>query len=252
MSETAKHVRKNRRFWDQESNEYQRVHGPQLNRWDRPAWGTWAVPESRLGVLGDVDGRDVLEFGCGGAQWSIGLRRRGARVVGMDLSLSQLEHASELSRRAGATFPLVAADAEHVPFADASFDIVFCDHGAMTFAEPRRTVPEAARVLRPGGLLAFNIASAFHFLCWNTEEERPDERLHRAYFGMRAWDEETVDFQLPYGEWIRLFRANGLEVEDLIEPRPAPNARTTYTEFVELAWARRWPAENIWKLRKRP
>ncbi len=251
MSETAKHVRKNRRFWDDESDEYQRLHGPQLNRWDHPAWGTWAVPEERLGVLGDVEGKDVLEFGCGGGQWSIALRRRSARVVGMDLSLAQLGHATDLSTKAGTPLPLVAADAEHAPFADASFDIVFCDHGALTFADPFRAVPEAARLLRPGGLLAFNIASPFHFLAWNTEEERSDERLHRDYFGMRSWDELTVDFQLPYGEWIRLFRANELEIEDLIEPRPAVNARTTYTEFVELSWARRWPAENIWKLRKR-
>ncbi len=251
MSETAGHVRKNRKFWDNESDQYQRLHGPQLNRWDHPAWGTWGIPEGRLGVLGDVGGKDVLEFGCGGGQWSIALRRRGAHVVGMDLSLAQLGHATALSAEAGTPLPLVAADAECAPFADASFDVVFCDHGALTFADPHRAVPEAARLLRPGGLLAFNIASPFHFLSWNTEEERSDEGLHRDYFGMRSWDEDSVDFQLPYGEWIRLFRANELEIEDLIEPRPAANARTTYTEFVELAWARRWPAENIWKLRKR-
>jgi len=40
-----------------------------------------------------------------------------------------------------------------------SFDIVFCDHGAMTFADRHRTVPQAARVLRPGGLFAFNVGS---------------------------------------------------------------------------------------------
>jgi len=45
--------------------------------------------------------------------------------------------------------------------------------------------------------------------------------------------------------------ANGFEVEDLIEPRPPTNARTTYDDFSPLTWARRWPGENIWKLRKR-
>jgi hypothetical protein len=55
---------------------------------------------------------------------------------------------------------------------------------------------------------------------------------------------------LPYGEWIRLFRSTGLELEDLIEPRPAANARSTYLDYAEIGWARRWPGENIWKLRK--
>jgi hypothetical protein len=59
-----------------------------------------------------------------------------------------------------------------------------------------------------------------------------------------------VSFQLPYGEWIRLFRANGLIVEDLIEPRPAPGASSTYRDADALAWARRWPAESIWRLRR--
>jgi len=48
---------------------------------------------------------------------------------------------------AGVDFPLVHASGEAVPFPDASFDIVFCDYGAMTFADPYSTVPEAARLL---------------------------------------------------------------------------------------------------------
>jgi SAM-dependent methyltransferase len=146
----------------------------------------------------------------------------------------------------------VSADAERTPFADGSFDVVMCDHGAMTFADPHRTVPEVSRVLRPGGLFAFSHASPFHFVCWDDATDGVTERLGHDYFGMRKWDEETVDFMLPYGEWIRLFRANGLEVEDLIEPRPAAGARTTYPWFAPLDWARRFPSESIWKLRKRP
>ena len=247
---TERHVRKNRKYWDGSSDEYQELHAPQLNRWNRPVWGVWHIPESKLGVLGEVEGKDVLEFGCGGGQWSIYLARLGARPVGMDLSIRQLEHARRLMDKAGVRFPIVNANAEETPFPDERFDIVFCDHGAMSFGDPYRTVPEAARLLRPGGLLAFNIASPFHFLCWDTDAEGVSERLQRDYFGMRKWDEESVDFQLPFGEWIRLFRRSGLEVEDLIEPRPGPSATSTY-DFAPLSWARRWPAESIWKLRKR-
>ena len=250
MSTTPGHVRKNRRYWDRVSDEYQAKHARQLNRWERPVWGVWGIPESTLDVLGEVRGLDVLEYGCGAGQWSIWLARRGARPVGLDLSIRQLEHATRLMAEADTRFPVVNANAERTPFADASFDLVVCDHGAMTFADPRRTVPEVARLLRPAGRLIFNMASAFHFLCWDNEADGLGERLQRDYFGMRKWDEESVDFSLPYGEWIRLFRANAFEIEDLLELRPPPRTRTTYPWYAPLEWARRFPGENIWKVRK--
>lgn len=250
MTSTARHVRKNRAQWDSDSDGYQREHASQLNHWERARWGVWGIPETKLDILGDVDGKDVLELGCGAAQWCIYLARRGARPVGLDLSGRQLHHAGRLMERARVRFPLVNASAEQTPFADASFDLVFCDHGAMSFADPQRTVPEVARILRQGGRFAFNIATALHFMCWNDEKERTDDRLHTEYFGIHRWVGDTVDFQLPFGAWIRLFRRHGLAVEDLVELRPGPRARSTYRDYVDLEWARRWPAENIWVLRK--
>ena len=252
-SALPRHIRVNRANWNRTADEYQREHASQLNRFDRPSWGVWEIPESKLGVLGDVRGKDVLEFGCGGGQWSIALARLGARPVGLDLSIKQLGHAERLMAEAGATFSVVNANAERTPFADASFDIVFCDHGAMTFADPHLTVPEVARVLRPGGLFAFNMASPLIWLCWGNGEEPPGPELVRDYFGMRrgAWP-DTMEFQLPYGAWIRLFREHGFEVEDLVELRPPARPRTTYPDFAPAEWARRWPGENIWKVRKAP
>jgi SAM-dependent methyltransferase len=152
---------------------------------------------------------------------------------------------------AGVEFELVNASAEAVPLPDASFDLVFCDHGAMSFADPYRTVPEAARLLRPGGQFAFNHHSPIQTICWPLEAEEVGEQLALDYFGMHAIDDgEDVSFQLPYGEWIRLFRANGFTIEGLIEPRPAADATSSYRSATELAWARRWPAECIWRLRR--
>lgn len=245
-------ARKNRASWNLDAGKYQKRHRSQLNRFNRLSWGVWGISEDRLRVLGDLNGVDVLEFGCGAAQWSIALARRGARPVGLDLSERQLDHARVLMKGAGADFPLVNASAEETPFRDASFDAVFCDHGAMSFADPLRTVPEAARVLRPGGLLAFNIATPMHWMFFNEKTERVVQKLQSDYFGMYRWEEDDgVEYQLPYGEWIRLFRANGFEVEDLIELRPGPRARSTYAGWVDLDWARRWPGENIWKVRKK-
>jgi hypothetical protein len=55
---------------------------------------------------------------------------------------------------------------------------------------------------------------------------------------------------LTYGDWIRLFRANRLLVEDLIELRPPEGADTTYDDYAPLDWARAFPGEHIWRLRK--
>ena len=245
------HAARNQGMWDAFSDEYQARHGEQLAASGGLAWGTAQNPESELHVLGDVEGKAILEFGCGAAQWSIALARHGAHPVGLDLSERQLEHARRLMTEAGVEFPLIHGSAEAVPLPDASFDIVFCDHGAMTFADPYRTVPEVARLLRPGGLFAFSHHSPIETICWPIGADKVGDRLAVDYFGMHRFDDaDDTYFQLPYGEWIRLFRANGFVVEDLIEPRPADDATSSYRDADELAWARRWPSEAIWRLRR--
>jgi SAM-dependent methyltransferase len=99
----------------------------------------------------------------------------------------------------------------------------------MTFADPYRTVPEVARLLRPGGLFAFAAATPISFLTLDVATDRHGTTLLNDYFGMHRFEwEDEVDFQLPYGEWIRLFRLSGLIVEDLIETR-RPRALTAAT-----------------------
>jgi SAM-dependent methyltransferase len=241
---------RNRAHWDRQSDEYQERHRDFINR-SEPRWGSWQIPDAELNVLGDVAGKDVLELGCGAAQWSILLAKQGARIVGLDNSERQLEHARRRMADAGVDFPLVHASAEDVPLPDASFDIVFCDHGAMSWADPYRTVPETARLLRRGGLLAFSQTSALAVICWSEETDRVGPTLEHDYFGLHQLDEgDGFTYQLPYGEWIRLFRRNGFVVEDLIELRPPADATSTYWQPDELEWARRWPSESIWKARK--
>jgi len=242
---------RNSAAWDAFSDEYQAKHASALDWRSALAWGSSEVAESTLRVLGDVDGKDILELGCGAAQWSIGLARAGARPVGLDVSSRQLEHARRLMAEAGVDFPLVHASADAVPLPDDSFDIVFCDHGGMTFADPYRPVPEAARPLPAGGLFPFSHHSPIETICWELGADKVGDRLVLDYFGLhRIEDADDVFFQLPYGEWIRLFRANGFVIEDLIEPRPQPGFITTFRDADELAWAQRWPAENIWRLRR--
>jgi ubiquinone/menaquinone biosynthesis C-methylase UbiE len=248
----SEHAAKNRLYWDANADDYQAQHAAQLDWRKPPCWGVWERPEAELQILGDVRDLDVLEFGCGAAQWSIGLHLLGARMVALDNSERQLEHARRLMREAGVDFPLIHASAEAVPLQDASFDLVFCDHGAMSFCDPYRTVPEAARVLRTGGRFIFNMATPFVDLTYSEAEKQSTNALALDYFGLhRVEDAQAVSFNLQYGEWIRVFREHGLDVEALIELQPPSDAHSTYREYAQLEWARRWPAEHIWKTRKR-
>ena len=245
-------AQRNRAVWDSKSDEYQELHREFIRR-PEPRWGMWQLPESELRILGDVEDKDVLEYGCGAAQWSILLAQAGARPVGLDNSGRQLEHARRLMDEAGVAFPLVHASAGEVPLDDGSFDIVFCDHGATTFADPYVTVPEVARLLRPGGLFAFSHTTPLGLLCFDEEADTMGTELRRDLFGMHriAWlDDEPVEFNLPMGQWIELFRHSGFLIEDLVEVQPPEGAESTYRSSEETAWARRWPMEQVWKLRR--
>jgi ubiquinone/menaquinone biosynthesis C-methylase UbiE len=255
MSGTADHVRRNRTHWESQSAAYQSANASQLNRWDRLAWGVWDTPEDDIMALGDVRGLDALEFGCGASQFGIKVAMRGARVTGLDFSGTQLRQGLAHMHETGVHVPLVQADGERIPLRDGSFDLVFCDHGVMGFADPYATVPEVARVLRPGGRFVFNGTTPWIWVAWGDEGDEATREMRNDYFGLRRVDStdpewQTTEFQLTYGDWIRLFGAHGLLVEDLIELRPSEGAETTYDDYAPLAWARAFPSEHIWKVRR--
>jgi SAM-dependent methyltransferase len=246
------HAERNREVWRGLAEEYREKARVNWAK-EEMDWGIWNVPESELGLLGDVDGKDVVELGCGTAYVSAWLARRGARPVGVDVTPEQLATARELQAEHGLEFPLVEASAEDVPLPSASADLVVSEYGASIWADPYRWIPEAARLLRPGGELVFLVNGLLVVLCWSDDEEPAHERLCRDYFGLRTVEDSdgSTTFHLPYGEWIALLRANDLVVEDLVEIRPPEDASSGRWDFVTLDWARQWPSEEVWKARKR-
>jgi len=246
------HVHRNRLAWDRLAPEYAEA-GRRAWVEDEPSWGIWGIPERELQLLPPVAGRDVIELGCGTGYISAWLARRGARVVGIDNSARQLDTARALQREHGLDFPLIHGNAEAVPRPDASFDLAVSEYGASIWCDPYRWIPEAARLLRPGGDLVFLKTGLFRMLTTPDDGERADDRLVRSYFGLHRveWsDDGSVEFDLPYGEWIRLFRASGFTVERLVELRPPADGTSGRYTFVTLEWARRWPSEEVWHVRK--
>ena len=128
-------------------------------------------PSPRSGALPDVAGKDVVEIGCGTAYISAWLARRGARtVVGLDPTPAQLATATALAAEIGPALPFVRGAGEAVPLRDASFDLAVSEYGAAIWADPFQWIPEAARLLRPGGELVFLANSLLFILCAPDDE----------------------------------------------------------------------------------
>lgn len=247
------HVPANRRSWDGRAADYA-PRGRQNWADDEPRWGMWQSPDAEVGMLPAVDGLDVVELGCGTAYVSAWLARRGGRVVGLDNSSAQLATARALQHEFELSFPLVWADAERAPFADGSFDVAISEYGACLWCDPYRWIPEAARILRPGGRLVFLTNSPLVTLCAAERDPEPaGTTLRRDYFGMYRvqWPDEApaVEFHLPHGEMVALLGRSGFAVESLHEIRPPLEASSNYTH-VTLKWARRWPSEEVWTARR--
>jgi SAM-dependent methyltransferase len=247
-SDRPDYVQQNVANWTESNAEYTDAAAQSAWAQDEITWGVWEIPESEVDVLGDVNGLDIVDLGCGTGYFCAWLARRGARVVGVDPTPAQLETARRLQSKTGLEFPLI-----EVPLPDASFDIVFSEYGASIWADAYRWIPEAARLVRRGGRLMFLRNSTLVTLCMTLEgvgEQlvRPQRDLHRV-----EWpDTGEVEFELPHGRLIDLLRANGFQVERLIELYAPANAEThKYYKWVTAEWAQQWPAEELWLATKR-
>jgi len=251
------HVSVNRGSWDEDAPNWVE-RGRQAWALEDPVWGR-GNPESEICLLPDVRGLDAIELGCGTAYVSAWLMRRGARVIGLDNSSRQLATARTFQEEFALNFPLVHADAERVPFRDESFDFAISQYGAAIWCDPYRWIPEASRILRPGGRLVFESGTPLVMLCYpSDDDEAPaDSQLHRDYFGMHRfeWHDDkgivdAIEFRLGHGDMIRLLRSCRFEIEDLLELQPPQDVAEETDPYIPLQWARRWPSAEIWKVRR--
>jgi SAM-dependent methyltransferase len=249
------HVLRNRQAWDAWSPEW--LERGRRSWAEEPSWGIFGIAEAEIHLLpDDLAGLDTIELGCGTGYVSAWLARRGARPVGIDNSALQLASARILQAEFGIEFPLIHGNAEAVPLPDASFDFAISEYGAVLWADPERWVPEAARLLRPGGRLVALTNSVLATLAEPAlEADGPaQDRLLRAQRSVRRQEwpdgDGSVEFHPGHGEWIEIFRASGFEVEELREVYAPPGATTTFP-WMSAEWAQQWPFEDLWKVRKR-
>ncbi len=254
-SELPPHVRENRAYWDGIADDWVAA-GERAWETHDPYWGCWHLPEDELRLLPEsMEGMDTIELGCGTGYISGWMARRGARVVGIDNSERQLATARRLADQHGISLTLLHGSAERIPLPDASFDFAISEYGAAIWCDPHVWIPEAHRLLRPGGELVFLGNSPLSTICMPPSGAACEPHLHRRYFGLHRidWTQVEIDpggieFNLTISDWLRLFRETGFEVIDYLElevPSGSPDRFSTPGH-----WAHQWPAEQVWKLQR--
>ena len=211
--------------WDRYADEYQATHGEFLGDTGF-VWGPEGLTEAEAGVLGDVTDRDVLEVGSGAGQCSRWVRAQGGRGYGLDLSFRQLQHSRRIDLDTGVAVPSVLGTATALPFADASFDVVFSSFGALQFVRDiGAAVAETARVLRPGGRFAFSITHPTRWM-FPDDPGEPGLVASQSYWDRTPYvevDDETgrtsyVEHHRTLGDWVALLAGAGFVITDLLEP----------------------------------
>lgn len=249
------HVTVNRDHWNDMARDWV-TSGEASWAADTPHWGIWGLPDDGLSLLpADMTGLDAIELGCGTGYVSGWMARRGATVTGIDLSSGQLATARRLADQHGADITFLEGNAEAVDRPDAGFDFAFSEYGAAIWCDPHLWLPEAWRLLRPGGRLVFLGHHPLAILC--TPDNGPvDTTLHRPYRGMTStdWSQDSYDpggieFNLSISGWMDLFHVIGFTVtryQELFAPTDTSGERFT----IPADWAQNFPCEQVWHLQK--
>lgn len=252
------HVTINQMHWNAMAEDWAE-EGARAWASDAPYWGVFGLPEQELRLLPeDMTGSEAIELGCGTGYVSAWMTRRGARVTGIDISQAQLATARQLAQRNAAAITFEHGNAEAVDRPDASFDFAISEYGAAIWCDPAIWIPEAHRLLRPGGKLVFLGHHPLMVACIPLSGADCDFRLHRPWRNMVRHDYSDaevdpggIEFNMPVADWMALFDRTGFDIERYQELY-APESTTEDAFGIPADWAKSYPCEQVWHLRKRP
>lgn len=238
-------LRHNRALWTLVNHRYTAAAARAMWAREGVRWGLFGRPDS---VLPPVAGARVVELGAGTAFFSAALARAGAHPIAVDLNEDQLATAAACQADFGLCFPLIQADAAAVPLRTGCADLVVSEHGASVWCDPVQWVPEAARLLKPGGVLVFLVNSPLSTMC--VPEAGPaTPALQRPFSALGRMTFDGIEYHPSHADWISVLRANRFVVEALHELTAESANQQAFYEIADADWAQQWPAEDLWVAR---
>ncbi len=157
-----------------------------------------------LALVGAVQGKHMLDVGCGDGALSVVLAQAGGDVTGLDANPRMLAAALDRASRVDAAVTFIEGYARQLPFADDTFDVVVAITVLCFVADAERAANEMARVLRPGGRLV--IGELGRHSLWAVK------RRLSGWIGSRTW--RAALFRSAR-DLKQLARASGLDVNEI-------------------------------------
>ena len=196
---------------------------------------TWIRPA--FAALGDLSGKDALDYGCGHGMAAVAMARRGANVTAFDLSPGYVAEVRERAEANGVRVEAVEANGEALPFADASFDAVW-GNAILHHLDLAQAGRELHRVLRPGGVAVF---------CepWGGNPLLEFARRHLPYAGKhRTHDEQPLRDVSPLREAFPALAVRGFQLFGMVR-RLTPRC-PTIVDRVDAVLLERFPRLENW------
>jgi len=230
------------KWWDDVSDGYQ--EDAKLGT-DSVHYGPYAPNEEQLQLLGDITGKNILEIGCGGGQCSIAFAKKGANVIGIDISKEQVKYARKLAADNGVEVDFRKGDFHDLPIDAGSQDIVFTAFSLMYANDLAKVFREVNRVLKEEGYFVFSASHPFYFII-----DSETHRIHRSYFDagrketIETWPDGTehkfVVYQRKLSDIFNPLVESGFIVEQNIEPLDLHNKECT-----ENVWEKIYPLDHV-------
>ncbi len=245
-----KMTREIKKWWQDNAKDFQEEHKIPLGI----SYGPWMPKEDKLKLMGDLMNKNVLEIGCGGAQCGIVFAKKGAKVIGIDISEEQLKYAKELARKNKVKVNLLQGDMENLKqIKSRSQDIVFSSWALFYVENLTKCFKEVHRVLKKKGIFVFSTAHPF-WRCLGKESLKVKRNYwdDSGKFSERHKKGIFVSYRQNLSEITEALFNSGLMIERILEPDSRKYKRYS-TEFVPREKHRlmkRIPRTIIFKVKK--
>lgn len=177
-----------------------------------------------LRLLGDVQGKRVMDAGCGNGYLSRMLASRGAQVVGVEPTGSMSGFAREKEAELGQGITYVQADLTALPDLGEPFDAVVCSMVLMAIPDWKPAMRACVEALRPGGRFVFAIVHPAFEELWTTWQEHGEYRIDRYLEEYEIpGPAGVVDFHRPLSVYLNELAALGCQLREVAEPGLDPD-----------------------------